>query len=245
MEYCAHGDLFTYVVEQGLLAEHEARSLFSQILHAVHFIHARGIAHRDLKPENIFLDESNNVKLGDFGLCHIVGHQTLLTTPCGSPLYAPPEVIGKEPYDGRIADVWSLGVLLFTMVTGTLPWSKSNQIALLKEISRGRIEIPTTLSPLPQEVLVGMLQRNPEQRSTVQQVIDSPWFTHSEKTKCRHAMTMSCLVLPVSTAHPVLRGKKVLVRPGLRRERMASASVPPALFPEVRQATARASALWA
>jgi serine/threonine protein kinase len=239
MEYCAGGDLFAHIVRAGILPEHEARELFAQILSAVRFIHARGIAHRDLKPENVLLDDARRAKLGDFGLCRVIPAQPLLTTPCGSPLYAPPEVLAKRPYDGRRADVWSLGVMLFAMVTGSLPWSTANQVALFREIAEKRIEIPTTLSPTLQAVLDGMLRRNPDERMTVEQLIDAPWCTVPSKKMCRHAMTMSSVTLVPGAP----RSRRLVGRRRARGEKPAVASVP-ALLPAMRNTKFRRSLLW-
>jgi serine/threonine protein kinase len=246
MEHCPNGDLFTYIVENGVLPEHEARELFAQILSAVHFLHSKGIVHRDLKPENVLLDEFRHAKLGDFGFCHMVGAQTLLKTRCGSPFYAPPEIIARQPYDGRIADVWSLGIMLFTMVTGSLPWSTSNQVALFKEIAEGCIDIPSTVSPRLREMLIGMLQRNPAERTTTAQLLGSAWAAPPPMAKCRHAVAMSYTAMQTvpGLSQAVVRSRKLLVRPDVKAEGPAVASMPPTLFPVVRPRTFRKSLMW-
>jgi serine/threonine protein kinase len=253
MEYCSHGDLLTHIVESGVLAEYEARDLFSQIVRAVHFIHSKGIVHRDLKPENVLLDEVQHAKLCDFGLCSVVGPRTLLTTRCGSPFYVPPEIVAKEPYDGRMADVWSLGVMLYTMVTGALPWSTKNQVALFKEISAGCPEIPTTISPLLGDMLVAMLQRNPCERMTVAQLLQCPWLAPPKRPLCRHAWSMSALLpsaessQPPGSAHAGVRSRKLLVRPDVRGDGapMASMTSMSPVFPAVRNPPMRKSFMWA
>jgi 5'-AMP-activated protein kinase catalytic alpha subunit len=118
-EYASEGELFSRIVEQNQLAEPEACFYFYQLVEALDYLHSHDIAHRDIKPENVLLDKGGQVKLIDFGLssCAPSG---LFSTPCGSPCYAPPEMICKQVYEGKGTDVWSLGITLFAMVTGTL-----------------------------------------------------------------------------------------------------------------------------
>lgn len=118
MEYCRKGELFNLIVDEGRLEEEYAAFLFHQVVEALFYLHELGVAHRDVKPENILLDSDNQVKLIDFGLSNVSMSQRPFNTPCGSPCYAPPEMIKKLPYDGRISDIWSLGITLFAMVTG-------------------------------------------------------------------------------------------------------------------------------
>ena len=101
MEYCPRGDLFSYIVRAEKLPDFVIKKILRQLLEALAYLHERKLAHRDIKPENILISIAGNAKLGDFGLCHSTSSQRLLTTPCGSPLYAPPEIITGKPYDGQ------------------------------------------------------------------------------------------------------------------------------------------------
>lgn len=117
MEYCPQGELFDRIVSKNRLEEPEACFYFYQLVEGLSYLHDLKIAHRDLKPENILLSTGGQVKLIDFGLS--ASDETLsFDTPCGSPCYAPPEMIRKLPYLGSRTDVWSLGVTLFAMLTG-------------------------------------------------------------------------------------------------------------------------------
>lgn len=119
-EYAAKGSLFQRIIQKNMLSEAEAAFIFYQLVEALDYLHSLKIAHRDLKPENILIDWGYKIKLIDFGLSNVSFDGKLMSTPCGSPCYAPPEMIRKEKYDGLISDVWSLGITLYAMVTGNL-----------------------------------------------------------------------------------------------------------------------------
>jgi serine/threonine protein kinase len=198
MEYCSQGDLFSHILNHGVFPDNRAREITQQIAEAVRYIHGRDIAHRDLKPENILLDRGFNAKLADFGFCHISSSKNLLRTPCGSPFYAPPEIISNMDYDGKSADIWSLGIVLFTMVTGSFPWSADNRMELFRQIRACDIEIPPTLSPALQELLGSMLQRDPSQRCTIGDVLNSPWFPKTKNGPWRGCLRAASWAVPAS-----------------------------------------------
>ena len=170
MEYCTRGDLFSYIIKNGALTDYVVKKLLRQLVDAIKYLHERHLAHRDIKPENILINNAGNAKLGDFGLCHITSPTKLLTTPCGSPLYAPPEIVSGTPYDGLKADMWSLGVVLFTMCTGSLPWAQSNQRKLLQQIQDADYVIPLSVAPVFRELIEKLMEPNPNLRPTAEQV---------------------------------------------------------------------------
>jgi len=180
MEYCVNGELFDHIVPGRGLAEAQFARIFKQVTEALAFVHSRNIAHRDLKPENILLDRGLNAKLADFGLCHATGVGKLLATPCGSPFYAPPEIIRNVEYDGSKSDVWSLGIVLFTMAAGGLPWTETNQARLFKQIQEAEIDIPRRLSAPVREILGMMLKQDPAKRPTCQQILEMPWVAETD-----------------------------------------------------------------
>ena len=124
-EYAAKGDIFDYLVSHGRLAEPQARHFFVQILSAVKYCHSQGVVHRDLKAENLLLDSEGSIKLADFGFSNYFEEESLLSTFCGSPPYAAPELFEGKQYVGSKVDIWSLGVVLYVLVSGTLPFDGS------------------------------------------------------------------------------------------------------------------------
>jgi serine/threonine protein kinase len=146
LEYANQGELFDYIVAKGKLEECEARRLFRGMLEAVQYCHNRDFVHRDLKPENFLLDEEYRVKLIDFGFSHHNDMNHMHKTYCGSPAYAAPEMLAGQTYKGALADVWSLGVILFSMICGFLPFDDTCVTKMYVNIVKGDFEIPGHVS---------------------------------------------------------------------------------------------------
>lgn len=222
MEYCSKGELFSYIVREGPMKEETLRTMFRKIVEGLGYVHRHDIAHRDLKPENILLTEDYDPKIIDFGLCHVTDSLKLLETPCGSPFYAPPEIVAHEKYDGKLGDIWSLGVVFYTMATGSLPWTNANQTALFMQIIEANFSIPTNLSPPIQQLLAMMMMKDPKQRPTCEQILAMPWLADdfeldflkptSLKTKKNSTSASSfdsrSSITVARSSHP---GKRVLV----------------------------------
>ncbi|KAL7977383.1 hypothetical protein Chor_009332 [Crotalus horridus] len=167
LEHVSGGELFDYLVKKGRLTPKEARKFFRQIVSALDFCHSYSICHRDLKPENLLLDEKNNIRIADFGMASLQVGDSLLETSCGSPHYACPEVIKGEKYDGRRADMWSCGVILFALLVGALPFDDDNLRQLLEKVKRGIFHMPHFIPPDCQNLLRGMIEVEPEKRLSV------------------------------------------------------------------------------
>lgn len=135
LEY-AGGELFNYIVTHGRMTEPNARRFFQQLISGIEYSHRLEIVHRDLKPENVLLDDDLNVKIADFGLSNRIKDGAFLSTSCGSPNYAAPEVIKGGVYAGPEIDVWSSGVILYVMLCGRLPFEDDDVQVLFSKISR-------------------------------------------------------------------------------------------------------------
>ncbi|VDP39800.1 unnamed protein product [Heligmosomoides polygyrus] len=186
MEYCSGGEMFDYIVRKERLEESEARHFFRQLVQAMAYVHSMGYAHRDLKPENLLLTEDLHLKVIDFGLCAKPSSLSRpLDTCCGSPAYAAPELIAGKAYLGNEADIWSMGVLLYALLCGSLPFEDDSMQVLYRKIARGNYPEPEWLSPSSRALLRSMLQVNPQCRITVKQLLDHPWinYKYSQKLK--------------------------------------------------------------
>ncbi|XP_026793414.1 serine/threonine-protein kinase BRSK2 isoform X8 [Pangasianodon hypophthalmus] len=176
LEHVSGGELFDYLVKKGRLTPKEARKFFRQIISALDFCHSHSICHRDLKPENLLLDEKNNIRIADFGMASLQVGDSLLETSCGSPHYACPEVIRGEKYDGRKADVWSCGVILFALLVGALPFDDDNLRNLLEKVKLGVFHMPHFIPPDCQNLLRGMIEVDAAKRLTLEQIQKHTWY---------------------------------------------------------------------
>jgi tRNA A-37 threonylcarbamoyl transferase component Bud32 len=180
LELVDHSNLRDHVNASGSLREDEARRYFSQIVWVLEYLHCeKHIAHRDLKCENILLDRHNNIRLIDFGFSRLCDDESAMLTACGSPAYAAPEVIQRHPYN-HSADIWSLGVVLYAMTVGRLPYDSGDVATLLRMIVCDPIVYPHQLSPPLQDLLQRLLCKNPDQRIGLDGIKSHPWFSLNE-----------------------------------------------------------------
>ncbi|XP_015205832.1 MAP/microtubule affinity-regulating kinase 3a isoform X17 [Lepisosteus oculatus] len=173
MEYASGGEVFDYLVAHGRMKEKEARAKFRQIVSAVQYCHQKHIVHRDLKAENLLLDADMNIKIADFGFSNEFTLGNKLDTFCGSPPYAAPELFQGKKYDGPEVDVWSLGVILYTLVSGSLPFDGQNLKELRERVLRGKYRIPFYMSTDCENLLKRFLVLNPSKRGTLEVREDS------------------------------------------------------------------------
>nr|AAI70235.1 Ser/Thr protein kinase PAR-1B alpha [Xenopus laevis] len=176
MEYASGGEVFDYLVAHGRMKEKEARAKFRQIVSAVQYCHQKLIVHRDLKAENLLLDSDMNIKIADFGFSNEFTFGNKLDTFCGSPPYAAPELFQGKKYDGPEVDVWSLGVILYTLVSGSLPFDGQNLKELRERVLRGKYRIPFYMSTDCENLLKKFLILNPSKRGTLEQIMRDRWM---------------------------------------------------------------------
>ncbi|XP_025905549.1 MAP/microtubule affinity-regulating kinase 4-like [Nothoprocta perdicaria] len=176
MEYASAGEVFDYLVSHGRMKEKEARAKFRQIVSAVHYCHQKNIVHRDLKAENLLLDADANIKIADFGFSNEFTLGSKLDTFCGSPPYAAPELFQGKKYDGPEVDIWSLGVILYTLVSGSLPFDGHNLKELRERVLRGKYRVPFYMSTDCENILRRFLVLNPAKRCTLEQIMKDKWI---------------------------------------------------------------------
>ena len=181
MEYCEGGELFNYIVEKQRLSENESAFFYYQIIQGVEYIHSQGIAHRDLKPENLLLDKNKKIKIIDFGLSNYFDGIQKLETPCGSPCYASPEMVGGNKYNGFFIDIWATGIILFAMLCGYLPFEDDNNDVLFKQILGGKIDYPNHLSEVSKDLLKKIIETNPDKRIKIEEIKKHPFYLIGKK----------------------------------------------------------------
>lgn len=235
MEYCEQGELIMYVIQNHELPLGLIQRFFFQICEGIYFLHDRGIAHRDIKPENILLDAQLNVKIADFGFSKRADSNFLMETPCGSPFYAAPEIFAGRQYDGKKSDIWSLGVVLFGLATGALPWTAKNQTHMLWQISNAQYEIPATVDPLVSDCIERCLRVDPDERPTAYELLRMPLLRdHSQQTAAptRHRHS-----------HPHVKGAASLIVKGGKIQRRSSAVTRSIVYGKGQQQRLRTSLL--
>lgn len=175
MEYASGGEIMDFIAVHGKLKERDASNFFGQVAWAVHYCHSRQTVHRDIKAENLLLDDHMNIKLIDFGLSNVFSPPQKLRTFCGSPMYAAPELVQHREYVGPEVDCWSLGVLLYYLVCGRLPFGGESYTELYQQILCANYTLPSYLSPECQDLIRHMLVSDPARRFTIEQIVRHPW----------------------------------------------------------------------
>ena len=180
MEYCEGGELFNYIVKNQKLSEEETAFFFYQIINGVEYLHSKNIVHRDLKPENLLLCEGNILKIIDFGLSNFY-NGNYLSTPCGSPCYASPEMVSGNKYNGFNIDIWAIGIILFAMLCGYLPFEDDDNDILFQKILECKLHYPSHLSPLAKDIMKKILVTNPEKRIKIPQIKKHKFYLMGKK----------------------------------------------------------------
>ena len=192
MEYVPGEDLEKYLRALGCLKEEEARPVFQQVVSAVHFLHQRHIAHRNIKLESILVDAAGNAKLCDFGMAIKTTEGQMLEETCGSLLYRAPEILARKPYDGLAVDMWSLGIVLYVLVTGHFPYVEATIEDMHRVITTTMCPIPYHLS-FPCHIIIARLLMVPTwYRMTIHQLVERPWLGHIQD----HGLVATKEILP-------------------------------------------------
>ncbi|TPX32893.1 hypothetical protein SmJEL517_g04049 [Synchytrium microbalum] len=175
-EYVAGGQLLDYIIGHGKLKEKNARRFVRQIVSAVDYCHQNSIVHRDLKIENVLIDKLGNIKLIDFGLSNLYSPGSQLQTFCGSLYFAAPELLNARAYTGPEVDIWSLGIILYVLVCGRVPFDDTSMPVLHSKIKAGHVEFPSHLSNECKHLISRMLVTHPGQRASMLEVKSHPWM---------------------------------------------------------------------
>lgn len=187
LEFASGGEFYKYIQKERRLKEPVASKLFAQLLSGVNYMHSKGLVHRDLKLENLLLDKNGNLIITDFGFVNEYTPQNqLMKTSCGSPCYAAPElVVSTRPYEGCKADIWSCGVILYSMLAGYLPWDddpsnpNGDDIGrLYRYITSSPLKFPDYITPVPRDLLRQMLVSDPRRRLVMSQIQLHEWLSH-------------------------------------------------------------------
>lgn len=182
-EYIPGGNLFEIIKEDGPMQEEEAKKIFGQVVSAIKYCHSLDIIHQDIKPQNVLIDDMGNAKLIDFGLAIKYRSGTLLKHRCGTKSCFAPELVLQEPYDGKKADIWSLGVLLYFITIGCFPFTGSTMREMEVKIAMGIYDIPNHISGQLENLIHQIFTVAPEMRPSIEDVDEHPWIIKSEIKK--------------------------------------------------------------
>jgi serine/threonine protein kinase len=182
MEYVGGGSLHGYLKSksQRRLEEWDASRIFRQIVEGIQYCHSKCITHRDIKLENLLLDHNNNIKIIDFGFSTCIPNDKKIKIFCGTPSYMAPEIVLKTEYCGPPADIWALGVLLFTILSGQFPYRGATDEELYDKICNANYNIPSsvqnTLSDEAKDLLTLLFSIKAESRPTAKELLKHPWL---------------------------------------------------------------------
>lgn len=188
LEYASGGELFDYILNHKYLKEPLAKKFFAQLVSGVDYMHSKGLIHRDLKLENLLLDKNKNIIISDFGFVNsynLNNSNDFMKTSCGSPCYAAPElVLTPSPYQGKKVDIWSLGIILYAMLAGYLPFDDdptnedgADIIKLYHYICKTPLTFPEYINPLPRDLLRKIIVSDPKKRISISEIRNHPWLS--------------------------------------------------------------------
>ena len=203
MEYVKGKELFDYIVMKKKLSESESCCFYQQIISGIEYLHKIKYVHRDIKPENLLInEETKELKIVDFGLSNIYTNPNkhLLSSACGSPSYAAPEMLNGEKYRAPPVDIWSSGIVLYAMICGYLPFEDDDNDALYDKICKGKFVIPNHVSDKARDLLNKILVTDPKKRLTIYQIKHHPWFylyNNKGKLTISEGLILTKVVVPI------------------------------------------------
>ena len=180
MELAEGGDLLDYINKKRFLTDEDAKGMFHDLVDGLVECHRLRFVHRDLKCENMLLSRNLRLKISDFGFSRRFTDTQKLETYCGSYAYAAPEIIIGEPYLGRTADIWSIGVILYAMVCGKLPFKDKDAKTLLSDVA-SKLHFPSRIDDKCKDLIRGILKFNPQDRLTLEEIKSHPWMSQTVK----------------------------------------------------------------
>ena len=216
MEYCPRGDLISELGKVGRLPQNQLKSYCFQLISAIAFLHDNGWAHRDLKPDNILIDSSGRIKLADFGQCGEINRKNpMMNTLCGTFSYVPPEVMQEKPYDGKKADIWALGVVMFCMASGQLPWGDGSTQQITDRILRAdMIDLPDIDKDCLRLIRMCIVV-DPFKRASAKEILEDDWFTQVAWLQKTTSMNIKPLLTSSTTRFNIKKPPKALKKHSL------------------------------
>ena len=197
MEYVNGIELFDYIVKNKRINELESCHFFQQIISGIEYLEKINIVHRDIKPENLLVDKNKKIKIVDFGLSNIYKNNELLSTACGSPFYAAPEMIRGKKYNGAKVDIWSSGIVLYAMLCGFLPFEDPDTEKLYLKIIEGNFDYPTFLSKEAIDIISHILNVNPDKRYNINEIKKHFWFNKiNPKINMTEGLILNKYIIP-------------------------------------------------
>lgn len=218
MELMSGGDLFDRIGKKKSYDESDARDLCKKMLESIAYCHDHSIAHCDMKPKNLLLRDENDdafIKLADFGFATRVYGPKSLTKQCGTPFFVAPEILLRSPYDQQ-ADMWSVGVIIYLLLSGDLPFMGRSQRELFRAIVVGKYDFPDEMwgdvSEHAKELIKGLLVTDPSKRLTAKQAMASRWMRDRGDLLRQHSLMMSQRRIKTFNARMKLRSAMINIR---------------------------------